>query len=885
MRRYVFHILLSSILFAGATASDKPRPDDNPSSPQEIIVLLKVKDLGSREQTAFLVDKELYLPMRDLFSFLRIRLDASDGSFMLNGFFIKEENLYRIDLKQGVVTMGNRRYQFSTKDFLVVNDEAFVRTEVLSKAFGLFCSFDFRELCVTLTTQQPLPVFRDKQRLGIRQQPYAADEDAPPGQTIPFRKHWLSGWALDWSLSTSASKLGVYNSYSFGLGAELLGGDVDAFGSGTDRWGIHWEQLQWRWRYAFPTSRILTQLMVGNIMTDGGSATGGLSLEGVQVTNSLPYARKSFGKYVVSDHLGPDWDVEMYVNNQLIDFTKTDEGGNYRFEIPLLYGSTPITMKYYGPWGEERALERLVQIPFTFLPAGEVEYSFSAGRIRDYKREEFGQVATRWGLSSFVTVGAGAQYLHLPGEPVLPLILSSVRFSDYLLLNVDHTQNTSTRGTINLQFPSQLGIELSYSRFAENSFFNRSKQQSQSRLSLSMPFRSTSIAGSARLSIRELAYASGRFIHSEVGLSLSTASIQSSVTIRGGLNRDLGFRDPLYLQTSLSMTLNVLNGTRLRLQGDFDHLRNMIVRSQTMLERNIWRTGWVSLNIERNNLWNTNSFSLNFRFEFSAFHVSSYTQYVGSTFQYNQYLHGSMTFDPAGILIPSSRNSVRQGGINVQAFLDVNNNGIKDFDEQVINDFGATLHNTNTYQTSTPKGLRFEGLEPYNKYLLNIDTYSLENPLWIPKYTSYDFTVSPNQYKTLYLPVIVSGEVSGKVVKLLPFRSPEAVRDMRILIKREGGGFETETFSLPNGEYSIVGLPPGKYMAYLDAAQLAFYHLKARPEKETFWVLATRNGDIVEQINFVLEPSEAFQEITHNSGPSSIQTAKKKSSVPQKQGQ
>ncbi|UZJ63901.1 hypothetical protein OKW96_16005 [Sphingobacterium sp. KU25419] len=129
----------------------------------------------------------------------------------------------------------------------------------------------------------------------------------------------------------------------------------------------------------------MKQVTVGKIFTQSTSSIYS-PIIGVQFTNTSSTYRRSFGFYTLSNFTEPAWAVELYVNNEMIAFTKADASGFFTFQVPLVYGNSLVKLRFYGPWGEERSREENISIPFNFLPHGEFEYSISAGMVEDGKK-------------------------------------------------------------------------------------------------------------------------------------------------------------------------------------------------------------------------------------------------------------------------------------------------------------------------------------------------------------------------------------------------------------------------------------------------------------------------------------------------------------------
>ena len=92
---------------------------------------------------------------------------------------------------------------------------------------------------------------------------------------------------------------------------------------------------------------------------------------------------KLHGYYNINEYTEPNWTVELYINDVLVDYTVADASGLFVFKVPIVYGYTTLKLKFYGPMGEERIEERTRNVPFTFMPAKKLEYNVSGGVLQD----------------------------------------------------------------------------------------------------------------------------------------------------------------------------------------------------------------------------------------------------------------------------------------------------------------------------------------------------------------------------------------------------------------------------------------------------------------------------------------------------------------------
>ena len=164
------------------------------------------------------------------------------------------------------------------------------------------------------------------------------------------------------------------------------------------------------WRWVDNEKKAVRQVRAGRIAPSSISSIYD-PVSGISVTNASTKYRRSFGEYTIADHTEPGWTVELYVNNVIVDYQTADATGFYSFNVPLVYGSSEVMLKFYGPYGEERIQRQYINIPFNFLPKGEWEYNVSYGCVLDKERSRFGKAEAKYGINRHVTVGGGMEYL------------------------------------------------------------------------------------------------------------------------------------------------------------------------------------------------------------------------------------------------------------------------------------------------------------------------------------------------------------------------------------------------------------------------------------------------------------------------------------------
>ena len=344
----------------------------------ELTVEMTVPDLGLVEIPIAIKNQEAYLSVEDLFGILKIKAETTGEG--LTGFIIHPESTYLISPSQIVYKGETFRYE----DALIQSPTTlYLRSDLFGDIFGLHTDFSFRSLSFALETDLELPVIKEKKREKMRENLERVKGIVEPDTIIPTSYPFFRAGTLDWGIvTTQQSEIENDNRFTLGLGTRLAGGETNLMLNYSTRVPFESRNQFYQWRYVNNDNAFLKQVTAGRIFTRATSSLFA-PVAGIQLTNSPLQNRRSFGTYTLNDYTDPHWVVELYVNNVLVDFTEADASGFYSFEVPLMYGNTAVNLKFYGPWGEERIEERVINIPYNFVPKNEFEYKISAGIVEN----------------------------------------------------------------------------------------------------------------------------------------------------------------------------------------------------------------------------------------------------------------------------------------------------------------------------------------------------------------------------------------------------------------------------------------------------------------------------------------------------------------------
>jgi hypothetical protein len=820
-------------------AQARPADDTFEEVPVEIVV----ERQGATVIPALIKGDSLFLPIFEIFDYIGIKAEPSSDHQSISGFFIYENVRYAIDSRTGEITVGNRK--FSTNGLIYSQSRVFLASTEWGKIFDLHMRFNYRALEVTLTTNLELPVVREMLREQARRALLRTEDRIKADKYAPLDRSILNGAVVDWSVSSELLPTFRRVNYSAGAGMEFLGGNLTASTTSASDQKITLRGTPITWRYAQPESKIVSQIVAGNSIQFPGTVALPYAT-GVHITNTPVTFRQGFSSYVVRDYTEPNWMVELYVNERLVDYARADASGYFQFSTPLPYGTTNIRLKFYGPFGEERTREKLVQVPYTFVPPGEIEYGVTAARLFDTNRTYYGSAGLQAGITSWLTLGGGTYYFKdSTREPLAPIGSMSLRIADQLLINAAYIHGFETKGHLTYSLSGGMNADFSYVRFAKQQrFFNRSILEER-RFTFGLPLRFDWLPGALRASATQSITEGSDDIFAEAGIT--TFLFNTPLTYLASSQYQ---RKPLMqmqtLKSNLSLLLRMPYELMIRPEAEFDHKNVKLNTVRATLERHLGSYGWVTLGFERNIPLATNTARLDLRLELGGAQLFTSAS-RGTEWNLTQGARGSIGIDGATFTpILESRSMLGRGGVTVRPFLDKNYNDKLDDGEPLVNNLDLQISTGRMLSNPNDAIIRIADLEPFYPLVIKTSSTNFENIAWQSRYPTYLVQIEPNQFKTIDLPIYVAGEAMGRVART----GDAGLNNVYVHFRNKETGRTDSTITSPSGEFDILALTPGSYETYVDAAQIDRLGLRAEPKTLEFTIRAIDEGDVKENLNF-----------------------------------
>jgi hypothetical protein len=816
---------------------------------EEISVFLNMPRIGSLEITSVVRSQVIYLPVTDVFNFLKIVNVITSAKDTVSGFFINQPDKYVIDQKNNRIWYQNKSIELNPGDLIKTSENLYLKSDYFGKIFGLYCVFNFRNLSVIMQTALELPVMREMRQSEMRNNISHLKGDIQADTLIKRSYPAFHFGTADWSvISTQDQQLGTNTRLVLGMGGIIAGGETNVSLNYDNKAGMQERNQYYLWRLANNDNPLLKQIMAGKIF---GQSIASIyaPIVGVQITNAPTSFRRSFGSYTISNTTQPNWTVELYVNNTLVNYVRADASGYYTFEVPLVYGSSAVKLRFYGPNGEERSSEQNISIPFNFLPKNEFEYTASAGIVEDDSKSKFSRISANYGLTRSITIGGGTEYLSsVTSGTIMPFINSSARLFKNLLLSGEYTYGVRTKGILTYSLPSGLQFELNNTWYANGQTAINNTFSEERRAIISTPFRGKFFSGYSRLTINQMILPVTKYTTAEWLVSAVAWNINASVNTYALFST----LNPAYINSTFSISAMILKSYRFTQQAQYEYSTNRLIGYKELIERRLLKKGYLTLSYEKNIASQIENFELGLRFDLSFAQMGMIARRSNNSTMLLEFANGSLAYDKqTKYLNFKNTPSLGKGGITLIAYLDLNYNNLKDPGEPRAANLKLRSNNggrivLNNKDTT----LRITDLEPYVNYMVELDTLSFENLSWRLSKHKLSIAIDPNKIKTVELAVHVLGEISGKVkIKI----EDKLKGQSRILV----GFYDKDkligrTVTEPDGYFSYLGLRPGTYTARLDTVQLNKLNLNYSPENVPFTIKKSLEGAVVSGLEFVM---------------------------------
>jgi hypothetical protein len=706
------------------------------------------------------------------------------------GWAFKEEHKILIDAASGVVTYGKITGNIPTGAIRETAEGWCVDSASLAKWFGIGVKPKTNASALILESEAKLPVELaiEREKRAAKIKPARFDLSTLPQIKLPYRM-WRAP-ALDFVVSGGLTYrahdgVRVDRSSSVYAAGEIARLSYDAQVS-TDSKGVP-NRLRLHAYRSDPEAGLLgplraTHFGVGDVEgLDLGLGGTGVSGRGAVVTNRPLFNPTAFDKTRFEGDLPVGWEAELYRNGELLAFARPT-GGRYAFEdVQLLYGENQISIVLYGPQGQIRTREEMINVGQENVPPGKTWYWAGANQPeRDVValRESVEALllpkvqaafSLEHGVDERTSVGAIARAM-LVGDERVTFVEGSVRRSiGPALVEVAGGWETGGGRAARAQFAAKFGKVNLNGEAVVASNFHLDGQPRRSvkdfRLSADTPISIGRTFIAAHSDVRLTKYANSSQLEAAARLSTTLRRFNLATDLRYRRQFASGLSPPGQMEVSVIGSGGIGN-VRLRGSSTMEIAPEARFRAAELSaywsasERVDWE-GAVAYDAAAKRARARISHVR--RIDTMALSVTGEAATDGSLavgFNVN------FSLDPSQGLSLSRQPLAAAGAVRARVYRDRNDNGVRDSSEPF--EKGAFV-TTGTRVAATPtddRGMALVGgLATYMPIAVGIDASSLDDHNLVPKKALQVVVPRPGVPVEVEIGLVGGGEIEGAIVK------------------------------------------------------------------------------------------------------------------------
>ena len=785
-------------LCAGSLAESAPPPSAAPwtADPDEQFILdVNVHQLRLGDTVrAYNPPEGTCVVLGDFLTALDVPMRIDLGAKKASGWAFKESNKISIDLASLQASYGAKKTEPIAPGTVRETPEGWcVQTDALARWFGIGVKPMTAGSVLVLQSDSKLPVELaiERQQRAARLHRASFDLSGLPQVRIPYLM-WRTP-ALDFVVSggvtyRAADGMRVDRQASVYAAGEIAHLSYDAQVTTTSEGKPNLVRLR-----AFrsdPGGQLLgplkaTHVGFGDVEGFDSRLTGAVAAgRGAVITNRPLAARTTFDRTRIEGDLPTGWEAEIYRNGELLGFAKSDGSQRYVFEdVQLLYGENRIRVVLYGPQGQVRERDELLNVGQDNVPKGQTWYWVGANQpSRDLvsleKPPDFaGQpkaqaaVSVEHGLDTRTSVGVLARAM-LIGDQRLTFVEGTIRRSvGGAVLEVSAARESRGGTAAHAQLLGKFGgVYVNVDALIANDFHllgDQAESSREVRLSVDAPLKigKASIPAHAEAHVVDRVDGS-RMLEGATRLSANIDRFNLGTELR--YHRDYvpsGPAPPSELRLGFIGSGHV-GDVRIRGATDFDVSPSARFRTAELsaywsaTEHSDWEGVLAYDRVDHRararitHILRLDSMALALTGEVAS------TGDVAAGFNLN------FSLDPRHGISLSRRPLADGGEVRATVFRDLNDNGVHDPGEPY--EKGA-LVTTGTRQaerkTNGQGSVTVGGLTPYMPVPVGIDASSLDDPMLVPKKAVQVVTPRPGAAADVEIALVGGGDVEGALMK------------------------------------------------------------------------------------------------------------------------
>lgn len=788
-------------LCAGGIAASAPAPATPAAKPwkpdpdEQFILDVQIHQLRLGDTVrAYNAPEGTCVVLGDFLTALDVPMRIDLSAHKATGWAFKEANKITIDYAALQASFGGKKAEHIVPGMIRETPEGWcVQTTALSRWFGIGVKPMTSGSVLMLQSDEKLPVelAMERQQRAAHMHQAKFDLSSLPQVRVPYRM-WRTP-ALDFVVSggityRAADGVRVDREASVYAAGEIVRMTYDAQITTTDQGKP--SLLRVRVFRSDPDSHLLgpleaTHFAFGDVEGFNSPLTGVVAAgRGAVVTNRPLTARTAFDRTRIEGDLAAGWEAELYRNGELLAFAKADDTQRYVFDdVQLLYGENRIRVVLYGPQGQVRERNEILNVGQDDVPKGKTWYWLGANQpnrdLITIEKPPDGDlpkaqaaVSIEHGLDSRTSVGVLARVMLIQDQR-LTFVEGTVRRSvGPAQVELGAARESKGGTAVHAQILGKFaGIYVNAEALIANDFHLRGETTPQStwdaRLSLDAPLRLGRAILPAHAEVHyERAADGSRMLDAAARLAANVDRFNLATAVNYHRNYPPSGPSPPGELWMSALGSGHIGPVRVRTDTEFDVSPTARFKSVelsaywTASEHGDWEGDLVYDALQHRtraritHILRFNTFALSL----SGEAASDGAVAVGFNLNFS--------LDPRhGFTV--SRQPLAQGGmVHAVVFRDLNDNGILDPGEPLEKGALVTTGARQVDRKTDANGSVTVGaLTPYMPIPVGIDATSLDDPMLTPKKPLQVVVPRPGVSADVLIPLVSGGDIEGALMK------------------------------------------------------------------------------------------------------------------------
>jgi hypothetical protein len=789
---------------------------------------------------AYQFEDIVLLPLGALSELLEIAIEVRPGE--ASGFVIREDRSFFLDISREEITLQGEIGKYDRDMVHVLFDDIYVDANLLGKWLNMSFDVDLFASRIGVRSEIPLPFLqrleREKQiskamsRLNQNQDEYPRHYEPYQNWDAPFVDQTVR---LSRRKTKSGDTINNFD-YSTYATADLARHEALLYFSGNDDEPT--DEFRLTLGRKDPQGGLLggldvTEYAVGHLPEPRVALINqpGSIEPGVTVSNA-PLGRQSeFDRHRFIGDLLPGWEVELYRNNVLIGYQAEPVNGLYVFEdVPLLLGSNYFRLEFYGPQGQTRTEETNFDLNQSLTRPG--EHNYRATVTED--EIDGSRVVLQYdaGLSKRLSLTANLASIPLDDLDERKqhdyLNVGLRTYWDSFYLSVDAIDDTESGDAAEFSMQARFNdVIVGITETSLNKFFSEEFRPTDVELTRRSKYRIDAAIPPGVLPRIPISFEYTRDEYADGGdltrldnlisVNAHGVAISNLLTHQESTNQDPTTTGSLQLSTHYA---------DIRLRGTVSYEINPENEfTNVLLTADPGQIGIYRMSV---------GLSHSLENDFTEYSVSAnkssgrYNLSLGARYNTDEEitLDASMSVglgrEPRHqVWNADARTVASSGSVSARAFIDTNQDGIYNADDEPIPDIGFRVGGGFNSQRTDDEGIAFlTGLPVHQSMNVTIAPETIDDPLWTVALDGVSVVPRPGHSILLDFPIFISGEIDGTVYVERGGKQFGAGRVIVELLNTDGRVVNTASTAY-DGFYVMSKIPFGEYSLRVSAKQQA----------------------------------------------------------------